>query len=399
MLALGLPVALARRRRLGRRRGQRLPPQPRLDLPGRRARRRPRGALRRSPAHGLCTQRRAGGHRGRRRAPAATCGGARCSASGDAPHLRALPRLGLRAGGPRVTARHARAAATLVAGLALLAVRGLAVRGQGGPLRLGPHPRAVSRPDAGRPHADDRHARRAGARSSCTRLAAPTSRGRSSSPCTAQARPPPSSRAARASAAWPTARTSSWPTRVGRRSDAWNTAALDQLEAAVCVDRRPRLRHRRVERRWTDGAAGVRSVRAPGGRGVGGRRLSDAAAVHARAPAAGARDPRHRRPGLPLRRPRRATTRPARGGCWGGGGASTAATGTVDRLKLAPGVTEVAWRHCSAATRVEHVRLDGRARGWPRGPRTQPLPAPFAATWRTWQFFRSLPPRPPVQTS
>jgi polyhydroxybutyrate depolymerase len=73
--------------------------------------------------------------------------------------------------------------------------------------------------------------------------------------------------------------------------------------------------------------------------------------------------------------------------------------GTVDRLKLAPGVTEVAWRHCSAATRVEHVRLDGRARAWPRGRRTQPLPAPFAATWRTWQFFRSLPARPPVQTS
>ena len=66
--------------------------------------------------------------------------------------------------------------------------------------------------------------------------------------------------------------------------------------------RRPRLRHRRVERRRADGAAGVRSVRAPRGRGVGGRRLSDAAAVHARAPAAGARDPRHRRAGLPLRR-------------------------------------------------------------------------------------------------
>ena len=69
------------------------------------------------------------------------------------------------------------------------------------------------------------------------------------------------------------------------------------------------------------------------------------------------------------------------------------------RLKLAAGVTEVAWRSCSAATRVEHVRLDGRAHGWPRGPRAQPLPAPFAATWRAWQFFRSLPPRPPVQTS
>ena len=38
------------------------------------------------------------------------------------PHLRALSRLGLRAGGPRVSARHLRAAGTLVAGLALLAV-------------------------------------------------------------------------------------------------------------------------------------------------------------------------------------------------------------------------------------------------------------------------------------
>jgi polyhydroxybutyrate depolymerase len=72
--------------------------------------------------------------------------------------------------------------------------------------------------------------------------------------------------------------------------------------------------------------------------------------------------------------------------------------GKADRLKPAPGVTEIAWRHCSAGTRVEHVRLDGQAHGWPGGSRTEPPPAPFAATWRTWQFFRSLPPRPPVQT-
>jgi polyhydroxybutyrate depolymerase len=69
--------------------------------------------------------------------------------------------------------------------------------------------------------------------------------------------------------------------------------------------------------------------------------------------------------------------------------------GKADRLRPAPGVTEIAWRHCSAGTRVEHVRLDGAAHGWPGGPRTQPPPAPFAATWRTWEFFRSLPPRPP----
>ena len=40
------------------------------------------------------------------------------------------------------------------------------------------------------------------------------------------------------------------------------------------------------------------------------------------------------------------------------------------------GVTEIAWRHCIAGTRVEHVRLDGQAHGWPGGPRTEPPPAP-----------------------
>jgi polyhydroxybutyrate depolymerase len=69
--------------------------------------------------------------------------------------------------------------------------------------------------------------------------------------------------------------------------------------------------------------------------------------------------------------------------------------GVAARLSPAPGVTEIAWRHCSAGTRVEHVRLDGAAHGWPGGPRTQPPPAPFAATWRTWAFFRTLPRRPP----
>jgi polyhydroxybutyrate depolymerase len=69
--------------------------------------------------------------------------------------------------------------------------------------------------------------------------------------------------------------------------------------------------------------------------------------------------------------------------------------GRADRLRPAPGVTEIAWRHCSAGTRVEHVRLDGAAHGWPGGPRTDPPPAPFAATWRTWEFFRTLPARSP----
>jgi polyhydroxybutyrate depolymerase len=72
--------------------------------------------------------------------------------------------------------------------------------------------------------------------------------------------------------------------------------------------------------------------------------------------------------------------------------------GNVDRLKLAPGVTEIAWRHCAVGTRVEHVRLDRRAHGWPRRAGTQSQPAPYAATWRAWEFFRSLPPRPPAQT-
>jgi polyhydroxybutyrate depolymerase len=69
--------------------------------------------------------------------------------------------------------------------------------------------------------------------------------------------------------------------------------------------------------------------------------------------------------------------------------------GAATRLRPATGVTEIAWRRCSAGTRVEHVRLDGAAHGWPGGPRTQPPPAPFAATWRTWAFFRTLPRRPP----
>jgi polyhydroxybutyrate depolymerase len=72
--------------------------------------------------------------------------------------------------------------------------------------------------------------------------------------------------------------------------------------------------------------------------------------------------------------------------------------GNDDRLRLAPGVTEIAWRHCTAGTRVEDVRLDRRAHGWPRRAGTPSQPAPYAATWRAWEFFRSLVPRTPVQT-
>ena len=70
--------------------------------------------------------------------------------------------------------------------------------------------------------------------------------------------------------------------------------------------------------------------------------------------------------------------------------------GLAQRIVPSTGVTEIAWRACADGTRVEHVRLDGAAHGWPGGPRTKPPPAPFATTWRTWEFFDSLPPRPPV---
>jgi polyhydroxybutyrate depolymerase len=70
--------------------------------------------------------------------------------------------------------------------------------------------------------------------------------------------------------------------------------------------------------------------------------------------------------------------------------------GAAARFTPAVGVHEIAWRHCVARTRVEHVRLDGVAHGWPGGSRTDPPPAPFAATWRTWEFFRSLPSRRPT---
>jgi polyhydroxybutyrate depolymerase len=70
--------------------------------------------------------------------------------------------------------------------------------------------------------------------------------------------------------------------------------------------------------------------------------------------------------------------------------------GPALHIEPGAGVHELAWRHCASGTLVEHVRLDHQAHGWPGGPRTQPLPAPFSATWRTWLFFRSLPDRPPA---
>lgn len=71
-------------------------------------------------------------------------------------------------------------------------------------------------------------------------------------------------------------------------------------------------------------------------------------------------------------------------------------SGKAARLDPAPGVHEIAWRSCRAHTAVEHVRLDHQAHGWPGGPRTTPSTAAFSTTWRTWEFFRSLPDRVPA---
>jgi polyhydroxybutyrate depolymerase len=70
--------------------------------------------------------------------------------------------------------------------------------------------------------------------------------------------------------------------------------------------------------------------------------------------------------------------------------------GKATRVEPAPGVHEMAWRSCGSGTLVEHVRLDHQAHGWPGGPRTVPSTAAFSTTWRTWEFFRSLPARPPT---
>ena len=135
-----------------------------------------------------------------------------------------------------MSARHLRAAGTLVAGLALLALVAWQSGAQSGALRLRPHPRALSRADAGRPHADHRHG--AGpapgppARASrCLQAAAadhrPARRG------------PDRHRVRGQHGLQPPGRPRGLPRgllAVGRASDSWNTAALDQLEAAACVD-------------------------------------------------------------------------------------------------------------------------------------------------------------------
>jgi len=180
-------------------------------------------------------------------------------------------------------------------------------------------------------------------------------------------------------------------------SDSWNAAALDQLETGACVD---------AARVFVTGVSNGGGPTARLACDLSGR-LAGVASVTGGYRALSPCKPQRPLPLLVIHgtadqvlpygaRPRvyKASVRRWLGrwrrldGC----------RGNVDRLKLAPGVTEIAWRHCDAATRVEHVRLDGRAHGWPRRPGAQPQPAPYAATWRAWEFLRSLPPRPPAQT-
>ena len=112
-----------------------------------------------------------------------------------------------------------------------------------------------------------------------------------------------SSPTARASAGWPTARTSSWPPRP--RGDAGtpgtpgrSTRSRPPPASTPPASSSPAYRmaadRRRGWRAISPGASRAWHV---------GRGLPGAAAVHARAPAAVARDARHRRSGLPLRRP------------------------------------------------------------------------------------------------
>jgi polyhydroxybutyrate depolymerase len=66
--------------------------------------------------------------------------------------------------------------------------------------------------------------------------------------------------------------------------------------------------------------------------------------------------------------------------------------GLATRLVPGRGVTEIAWRHCAAQTRVQDVQVGRAARAWPGAPRT----VQSAAAWRVWQLFRTLPQRAPV---
>jgi len=63
--------------------------------------------------------------------------------------------------------------------------------------------------------------------------------------------------------------------------------------------------------------------------------------------------------------------------------------GLAARLVPGPGVTEIAWRHCAAGTRVEDVQIGRAARAWPGAPPT----VESAAAWRVWQLFKTFPPR------
>ena len=184
----------------------------------------------------------------------------------------------------------------------------------------------------------------------------------------------------------------------GGRGDSWNTRALDQVEAAACVD---------PARVFVTGVSNGGGPTARLACDLSGR-LAGVAAVAGGHRALRACMPDRALPVLEIHGT--AEQRISYGGRLPASRASAkrwlgqwrridGCHGRADRLKLAPGVTEVAWRRCSAATRVVQVRLGRRPPSGRRGPRTQPLPARFAATWRAWQFFRTLPPRPPLQTA
>ena len=171
--------------------------------------------------------------------------------------------------------------------------------------------------------------------------------------------------------------------------------SLDELEAAGCVDRA------RVFVTGVSNGGGMTarlacdlSERLAGAASVAGGYRSLPACKPA-APAARPRDPRHRGPGRPLRRQ----------------------AARLQRRREAVAVAVAAHRRLPGQCRPDEARgrrdrdrlaalqrRDARRARAPRRPgaRLARRPADRAATgsvrrtWRTWQFFRSLPPRPPV---
>ena len=215
-----------------------------------------------------------------------------------------------------MTARHAWAAGILIGHPRAHCVRRLAAGSEGGPRRTAAHPGALSCADAGRPHADHRHAggpapglaaRPARGQHAAAAGHRPARRGRDRQRLRQRHRLQPAGRpgglSRRLSVGGRTELVLE-PHRPGAGRQRRRGARALARPAGGCRLRRPRpgVRHRCVERRRDDGAAGLRSLRAPRRRGIGRRRLPLAAGLQARAPAAGPRDPRHRGPGRPLRR-------------------------------------------------------------------------------------------------